>query len=233
MAKDPAMLWYWSDWHSGTSLLSRFLKGCYIDLLHAQFNNGHLSLEEIKTCLGSDFGTSWPSLQKKFIKDENGLYFNVRLDQEKIKRQQFSESRRNNRLNKKKEITYDVSYEKQVMYHMENENVNTNILGKGSAEGKTKIPIPGEEIIFTIEHCLVVAMNDERWVKANKTNKAELEGFNQLLERRGEYERNAKDYKEHFANWKQNGKKEIPVTQVLSGPTAADLRTLKILQEVQ
>ena len=40
MAKDPAMLWYWADWHSGTATMSRFLKGCYMDLLHAQFNSG-------------------------------------------------------------------------------------------------------------------------------------------------------------------------------------------------
>ena len=112
MAKDPAMLWYWSDWHSGTTLMSRFLKGCYMDVLHAQFNHGHLSLEEIKTCLGSDFGTTWPALQKKFKQDEHGLFFNERLEEEKNKRKAFTDSRRNNRLDKKKEKTYDTSYGK-------------------------------------------------------------------------------------------------------------------------
>ena len=96
MAKDPAMLWYWADWHSGTTTLSRFLKGCYMDLLHAQFNSGRLTMEEIKTVLGSDFGQAWPTLQKKFTVDTTGKYFNERLEVEKEKRAAFTASRRKN-----------------------------------------------------------------------------------------------------------------------------------------
>jgi len=96
MASDPATLWYWGDWAGGTITFSRFLKGCYMDLLYAQFNNGHLSLDEIKTVLGSDFGSSWPTLQKKFKVDPNGLFYNVRAEEEKNKRIAFTESRRNN-----------------------------------------------------------------------------------------------------------------------------------------
>jgi hypothetical protein len=123
MAKDPAVLWYWSDWNSGTSLLSRHLKGCYMDLLHAQFNHGHLSLEEVKTVLGSDFGSSWSALQKKFSVDPAGNFFNERLDQEKNKRKNWVESRRNN-LSKKphKEDHMD----EHMTHHMENRNRNRN-----------------------------------------------------------------------------------------------------------
>lgn len=96
MAKDPAVLWYWNDWHGGTCTLSRFLKGAYMDLLHAQFNSGNLSLEEIKTVLGSDFGSAWPTLQKKFKQDDNGLFFNERLVTESVKRKSYSKSRRDN-----------------------------------------------------------------------------------------------------------------------------------------
>lgn len=93
MAKDPAFLFYPGDWITGTMTLSRFLKGCYMDMLIAQFNSGPLSLEEIKTVLGSDFGTAWPSLQKKF-KAENGLFFNERLEVEKAKRADFQQHQR-------------------------------------------------------------------------------------------------------------------------------------------
>ncbi len=89
-------MWFWNDWGGGTRTLSRHLKGCYMDLLEAQFNNGTLSLDEIKTVLGSDFGTAWPALQKKFKQDDNGLYYNERLLFEVIKRKKFSKSRRNN-----------------------------------------------------------------------------------------------------------------------------------------
>jgi len=89
MAKDPAVLWYWSDWFGGTMTLSRHLKGCYMDLLYAQFNSGPLSLEEIKTVLGADF-SAWNTLAKKFHQTETGLFFNERMEAEKLKRAEFS-----------------------------------------------------------------------------------------------------------------------------------------------
>lgn len=113
--KDPALLWYFNDWTGGTVTLSRHLKGCYIDLLSAQFNNGKLSIDEIKTVLGSDFGSSWPALQKKF-KFEDSLYFNERLQQEKDKRINFTASRRSNAK----------AYAPATAEHMENTNININ-----------------------------------------------------------------------------------------------------------
>lgn len=97
--KDPAVLWYFNDWLAGTMLLSRHHKGCYIDLLLAQFNNGRLSIDQIKTVLGSDFGQSWPTIQKKFKYDEEtSLYYNERLEIEQTKRRSFTESRRKSSL---------------------------------------------------------------------------------------------------------------------------------------
>lgn len=96
MAKDPACLFYWGDWSGGTITFTRHLKGCYMDLLNAQFNNGPLSLDEVKTVLGSDFGSSWPTLQKKFKIGETGLFFNERLQHEKDKRVNYSRSRKEN-----------------------------------------------------------------------------------------------------------------------------------------
>jgi hypothetical protein len=96
MAKDPATLWYWNDWHGGTITFTRHLKGCYMDLLHAQFNTGRLSLSQIKTVLGVDFGASWPILQEKFKRDENDKYYNEKAELVKIKRQKYSEGRRKN-----------------------------------------------------------------------------------------------------------------------------------------
>lgn len=125
MAKDPAMLWYWNDWQGGTATLSRHLKGCYIDILHAQFNSGPLSLEEIKTVLGADF-VAWHTLSKKFQQTPAGLFFNERLEAEKIKRQNFCESRRNNKEGK----TLDATSEKHMINHMENENRNANKIEK-------------------------------------------------------------------------------------------------------
>ena len=117
MSKDPAVLWYFNDWHGGTCTLSRFLKGCYMDLLHAQFNNGNLSIEEIKTVLGSDFGSSWPTLQKKFKQDDKGLFFNERLATESIKRKSYTKSRKDNLIDNLEMFSHMES-------HMEDENEN-------------------------------------------------------------------------------------------------------------
>lgn len=90
MAKDPAFLFFPDNWQGGTSTMSRHLKGCYLDLLLAQFNTGPLTIEEIRTVLGTDFAAWQGSLSKKFAVDETGKYFNERLEKEKLKRQEFA-----------------------------------------------------------------------------------------------------------------------------------------------
>lgn len=97
MGSDPAFLFYPGDWMGGTILFSRAHKGAYMDLLMAQFNNGHLALEDIKVILGSDFDIMWESkLKAKFIQDDKGLFFNEKLDKEVIRRRNYSASRKKN-----------------------------------------------------------------------------------------------------------------------------------------
>jgi hypothetical protein len=80
--------------------------------------------------------------------------------------------------------------------------------GKESKE-YTPAPVVPIDIVFPIEQCLTISLNDPRWVNANKTSKKELEEFNSMLEKRAIYDKNPADYKNHFANWKLSGKKEI------------------------
>lgn len=105
MAKDPAINWYFDNWGGGTFGMSRFHKGCYMDLLSAQYHIGHLSLEQIKNILGNDF-SAWQVLQSKFVQDENKNFFNERLAAEVRKREKYSESRSRNR---KKNICTNIS----------------------------------------------------------------------------------------------------------------------------
>lgn len=99
MAKDPATLWYWNDWNGGTMTFTRHLKGCYMDLLAAQFNSGPLSLEQIKTVLGTD-QASWTVLSKKFKREVNSdgieVFFNERMETEKQKRSEHSKKQAEN-----------------------------------------------------------------------------------------------------------------------------------------
>ena len=118
MAKDPAFLFYPGDWLGGTMLFSRSHKGAYMDLLMAQFNNGHMNINQIKIVLGSDYAEMWESVLKpKFQIDENGLYYSKKMDDEVSKRKKYTESRRKN-------LEGEPHIETHIAPHMENENEN-------------------------------------------------------------------------------------------------------------
>lgn len=72
-------------------------KGAYMDLLMCQFNNGPLTLDDVQTVLGQDFAPFWESkLKAKFAVDDQGRFYNKRLEDEKERRKSFTASRRNN-----------------------------------------------------------------------------------------------------------------------------------------
>lgn len=89
-------------------------KGLYMDLLAAQYQIGHLSLEQIKNVLGNNF-SAWQILKSKFAQDANKNFFNERLATEVRKRKQYSQSRSQNR-----KKTHDSSYDKHMIEHMKN-----------------------------------------------------------------------------------------------------------------
>lgn len=116
MAKDPAFLFYPGDFSTGTQFFSDEQVGKYVRLLMAQHQLGHLEEKHmIQICKTYD-----KDVFSKFSQDKDGLYFNERLENEMIKRQNYSRSRSENRT-KKKDISF--SYDP----HMENKNENRNI----------------------------------------------------------------------------------------------------------
>lgn len=126
MGKDPAFLFYPGDWLGGTMTFTRHHKGAYMDLLMAQFNSGHLSLDQINTVLGEKDENLWITvLKSKFKEDVNGLFYNEKLEKEIIKRKKWTESREENlRKNKSHMETHTDSH---MDAHMENENDNEDI----------------------------------------------------------------------------------------------------------
>lgn len=92
MAKDPAVLFYTSDFLSGVMDLDMEERGQYITLLCAQHQKGHLSEKTIRLLVGSVS----VSVLEKFKKDNDGLYFNERMDEEIDKRLKFIDSRISN-----------------------------------------------------------------------------------------------------------------------------------------
>lgn len=125
MAKDPAVLFYTADFLAGTMTMRNDQVGKYIKLLCIQHQQGHLSEEDmLEIC-----GTYDERIFLKFVKDENGLYYNVRMDFEANKRKKYIESRSNNRKGTKNEDMKEHMNEDMKNHmtpHMENENINEN-----------------------------------------------------------------------------------------------------------
>jgi hypothetical protein len=122
MAKDPAVLFYTSDFLTGCITMTDEQVGKYIRLLCLQHQKGSLYEKDMLViCKSYD-----KDVFEKFTKDGE-LFYNERMKFEAEKRSKYSKSRSNNRLNgienkvvkpKKSKLSYD--------NHMENENENEN-----------------------------------------------------------------------------------------------------------
>lgn len=91
MAKDPAFLFYSADFMMGAMTLSMEQRGQYITLLSIMHQKGRLTKEEVEFVIG---GNPSISLTKKFKIDEQGNWYNERLEAEIAKRSEFTKSRR-------------------------------------------------------------------------------------------------------------------------------------------
>ena len=161
--KDPAFLFYSNDFLSGTMLMSNEEVGIYIKLLCLQHQQGHLKEEDMLS-IGAT-----KKVFSKFIKDDDGNYYNERLEYEANKRKSYSESRKNNR---KKKETYEKdmlnicnSYEE----HMENENENIN---KNNIKNNSKKDSKGkkeEEKIHFADFVIMTNVEHEKLVSTYGT----------------------------------------------------------------
>lgn len=129
MGKDPAVLFYTSDFLTGTLLMSNEQVGKYIRLLCLQHQKGGLSEKDmLQICQSYD-----EDIFSKFEKSGD-TFFNQRMMEETVKRKNYSVSRSKNRTNtNKKNICKthekDMSIiSKSYEQHMENENENENII---------------------------------------------------------------------------------------------------------
>ena len=92
--RDPAYLFYSSDFLTGCASLTMEERGQYITLLCLEHQLGRLSEKTIRLSVGSVS----VDVLAKFKQDENGLLYNKRLEIEIEKRSNFIDTRRNNGL---------------------------------------------------------------------------------------------------------------------------------------
>lgn len=201
MAKDPAFLFYSSDFLSGIVDLTMEERGQYITLLCLQHQKGHLPEKTIRLSVGSVS----VDVLKKFEKDESGNYFNKRLDEEVEKRVKFSESRRTNGIKggrpKASEEPIGLPYAKPSENLPENENRNKSFKDLNENELSQAF-----EFMFHIGRKEITKEDIKSFWKAFKTHKPES-----VSESRGKQ-------MQHFRDWlkfqkKAEGKKlEQPAT---------------------
>ena len=140
MAKDPAFLFYPNDWDGGTKLFTREQKGAYMDLLICQFHSGHMTGHDIAHILGQiDYKNMWENkLKQKFKQDDDGNFYNEKLENEQVKRKKWCESRRNNHEGHNQ---YSGHMTTHMSGHMVNVNVNDNvIINKEGGIGGNGVP---------------------------------------------------------------------------------------------
>lgn len=175
--KSPAFQFYSSDFMTGTTFMTNEEVGAYIRCLCMQHQKGHLKEKEMQQiCLNQEV---LESVMNHYKQDDEGLFYNERLDFEKEKSRKYSESRAKNR-SKKDNIskTYDNTYEKDMKNicnsydkHMEDEeedinkeyiinyyinNINNNISSIEYSKLEEYINIFSSDlriIVYGIEYC--------------------------------------------------------------------------------
>lgn len=121
MAKDPAVLFYTSDFLTGTYTMTNEQVGKYIRLLCLQHQYPVL----MESHMVSICGAYDEAIFSKFEREGEG-YFNARMREEIEKRKNYTKSRKRN-LEGKKDTPHMASHMGNHMEaHMENENENEN-----------------------------------------------------------------------------------------------------------
>jgi len=170
MAKDPAFLFYPGDWLGGTILMTREEKGAYMDLLMAQFHGGHMTSHMIQHMLGHDYDRLWSKLKSKFQVDDEGRFYNERLEFEKNKRKRYSDSRSNNKKGKNQHTKKE---EKggHMTSHMGNENINRDENINRGGVGEILKPVNPELMGFK-GRCRVWLEQEHKYIWTEDDNQA-------------------------------------------------------------
>jgi uncharacterized protein YdaU (DUF1376 family) len=207
MAKDPAFLFYPNDYMGGTIGMTFEEKGAYMDLLILQFNNGPFTVHQAKKTLNGSFEHIWPEISPKFVHDGH-RYFNMRLEEEKIKRSSFIEMQSgrgkkaaDKRWNKDAQAMHKQCTSNNII---ENENRDIDDLGKEGVGEKPFPDLPAK----TLE---AAEMNQWTFTKNRNTEFIKdqwlvftAERMNDPPERLKHHHQNPAELFQYFLNWLRN-----------------------------
>lgn len=211
MAKDPAILFYTSDFLTGTFTMTDEQVGRYIKLLCLQHQKGHLTIKDLEfVCRGKD-----AEVFAKFEQDAEGCFFNKTLKEHSEKRKAYSDSRRKNLKGKKPHM--DIHMEHHMAAHMENENENVIVIETKGGLGEKEKKRDGIAVYSADQ--LLAELQNTYWLQNvsmllgcdHDTTLEKLTEFARDAEIKGKLSRALGDIKSHFYNWIklkiQNGNK--------------------------
>ena len=121
MSKDPAVLFYTSDFLSGTFTMTDEQVGKYIRLLCLQHQKGKLTEKDMLSICKAYDNEIWEKFDQV-----DGFFINDRMYNEAIRRSKFTESRRNNAKSVKTDSISE-AYAKHMPTHMETETESITI----------------------------------------------------------------------------------------------------------
>lgn len=203
MAKDPAVLFYTADFLVGTMTFTDEQTGKYIRLLCFQHQHLRMTDEDmLNICKSYD-----KQVYSKFIQDENGLYYNERMEKEINARKAYSISRSKNR-NSKKDIICETHVNhmsnicESYVRHMVNENEDV-IVNDNESENNVK---KEKEVKHKYGEYNNVLLTDTELDKL----KTEYSDIQTRIERLSSYiASKGNSYKSHYAtirNWARKDK---------------------------
>lgn len=183
MAKDPAFLFYPNDYIGGTMGMTFEEKGAYMELLMMQFNSGHMGGHMV----GQVVGQIWDKIKHKFEQDEDGRWFNARLEVEVNKRKAFTNSRKNNLKGKNQYSKNSGHMDGHMTSHMENRN--EDIISKENMREQFFKDLENSSHIETIS-------------RDNRTTPETVKKFIQQFRPNAKLEYiNFTDFANHFKQW--------------------------------
>jgi uncharacterized protein YdaU (DUF1376 family) len=121
MSKDPAVLFYTSDFLSGTFTMTDEQVGKYIRLLCLQHQKGKLTEKDMLSICKAYDNEIWEKFDQV-----DGFFLNDRMYNESIRRSKFTESRRNNAKSLKNDSTSE-ALAKHMPMHMETETETISV----------------------------------------------------------------------------------------------------------
>jgi uncharacterized protein YdaU (DUF1376 family) len=154
MAKDPAVLFYTSDFLTGTITMSNEEVGMYIRLLCLQHQKGFLFEKDMLKICYSYVEDIWSKFE-----NIDGKFYNIRMKEETERRIKYSQSRSNNRKIKKDVSNISESYEN----HMETET-ETNGIGVIGEKPESRFTSFRTTVYFDVE----TLKSSEQWAKVGE-----------------------------------------------------------------